>query len=152
MPRRRKCFLMFPWTEIARDSVSLPSAPSLDSAARAEDGDFSSLMVDIKVDTGRMRVGVVQSIAGRLAPVVWTSLCGVTRVPNVYRFGQRTPSAAVVGLLIVAGAALYWLGQKTEYSVLLTTASGEAKALTSDDGAFISKVVSALNHSIVHRG
>jgi len=64
----------------------------------------------------------------------------------------KTPGAAVVGLIILAGAIIYALGQKTEFSVLLTTSSGEVKALTSRDSEFISKVVGALNDSIVHRG
>ena len=56
------------------------------------------------------------------------------------------------GVIALAASALFLLVQKTEFSVLLTTASGEVKALASRDGAFISKVVGALNDSIVHRG
>jgi len=52
--------------------------------------------------------------------------------------------------LAVGGA---WLAlQKTIYHVLLHTSSGQAKALSSKDEQWISKVVHALNDSIVHRG
>jgi hypothetical protein len=61
-------------------------------------------------------------------------------------------TSSVVGLLLMAGAAAWWLTTKPEYSVLLNSASGEAKALASKDGQFIAKVVNALNEAIVHRG
>ena len=61
-------------------------------------------------------------------------------------------TAAIVGLLLIAGAVAMWFLQKAEFQVLLYTASGEAKALTSNDGAFVSNVVAALNDAIVHRG
>ena len=57
-----------------------------------------------------------------------------------------------VGLLLIAGAVAVWVSQKPEYSVLLSSASGEVKPLASKDGGFISQVVAALNDSIVHRG
>jgi proline racemase len=60
--------------------------------------------------------------------------------------------AVFVALLLLAGAVAWWLSQKPEFSVLLSSASGEAKALTSRDGKFISDVVNALNDAIVHRG
>lgn len=57
-----------------------------------------------------------------------------------------------VGLALIGGAVALWVSQKPEFSVLLYTSSGEAKALTSKDGNLISKVVVALNDAIVHRG
>ncbi len=60
--------------------------------------------------------------------------------------------ATAVGVLLIGGAIALWFLQKPEFSVLLSSASGEAKALTSKDGDFISKVVAALNDAIVHRG
>lgn len=60
--------------------------------------------------------------------------------------------ALLVGLLIVGGAIAWWFSQKPEFSVLLSSASGEVKALASPDGDFISKVVGGLNDAIVHRG
>jgi len=57
-----------------------------------------------------------------------------------------------VGLALIAGAVALWFSQKPEFSVLLYTASGEAKAHTSNDGDLISKVVAAVNDAIVHRG
>lgn len=61
-------------------------------------------------------------------------------------------SVTVGGLLLAAGAVAWWFLQKPEFSVLLSSASGETKALASQDGDFISKVVNALNDAIVHRG
>ena len=61
-------------------------------------------------------------------------------------------TVTLVGLALLAGAVGIWFLNKPEFSVLLSSASGEAKALTRQDGEFISKVVGALNNAIVHRG
>jgi hypothetical protein len=53
-----------------------------------------------------------------------------------------------VFMLIIGGN---WLVQKITYSIILHTASGEVKALTSENCAWISKVVRALNDSIISR-
>jgi hypothetical protein len=58
----------------------------------------------------------------------------------------------LVGLVVIGAAVAWWFSQKPEFSVLLSSASGEVKALASQDGDFISKVVGALNDAIVHRG
>ena len=96
------------------------------------------------------------------------AMSGITSVQS----HEEKPSKAgpiiffIVGALVIAGGgdAIYfgvimliiggiWLAvRKTTYHVLLHTASGEAKALSSKDGAWISKVVHALNDSIIHRG
>ena len=64
--------------------------------------------------------------------------------------GGGSASAFGIVLILVAGALFVLM--KPEFSVLLSSASGEAKALSSKDGDFIGKVVSALNDAIVHRG
>lgn len=58
----------------------------------------------------------------------------------------------VVSLLLLAGGIAWWVMAKSIYSVLLTTASGEAKAYSSKDKDFVSKIVGALNDAIIHRG
>ncbi|MGB5158067.1 MAG: DUF6232 family protein [Desulfobacterales bacterium] len=59
----------------------------------------------------------------------------------------------IIGALIFLGGGIaWWIAQKAEYSVLLTSASGEAKAYTSKDGDFVRKIVNAVNEAIVHRG
>jgi Family of unknown function (DUF6232) len=59
---------------------------------------------------------------------------------------------ALVGWLLILSAGGLWYFQRTEFSVWLSTASGEAKALTSKDSETIAKIVAALNEAIVHRG
>ena len=60
------------------------------------------------------------------------------------------PLGFAIFMFLVGGV---WLAlQKTTYHVLLHTASGQTKALSSYDNTYISKVVQALNNSIVHRG
>jgi hypothetical protein len=61
-------------------------------------------------------------------------------------------SALVLGLLLLAGGIAWWVISKPDYSVLLTSASGEAKAYSSKDKEFVSKIVGAVNNAIVHRG
>lgn len=57
-----------------------------------------------------------------------------------------------VGMVFIGVAGLILYGIKTNYHVLLHTASGEAKALSSTNKEWIEKVVHALHESIVHRG
>jgi hypothetical protein len=54
-------------------------------------------------------------------------------------------------VLVVAGLAWFFM-QKTIYTIVLTTSSGEQQALQDSDLSWISRVVSALNDSIIHRG
>ena len=61
-------------------------------------------------------------------------------------------SGIIVGLLFIAGAATWSFLKKSEFSILLSSASGQVKALSSQDGQFITKVVNALNEAIFHRG
>lgn len=58
----------------------------------------------------------------------------------------------VVGLVIAAAAAVYLYMQKTMYHVMLATSGGETSALKTHQREYLDKVVSALNHAIVHRG
>jgi len=57
-----------------------------------------------------------------------------------------------VGLLLIAGGIALWILMKADYSVVLTSSSGEAKAYTSKDRDFVTRVISAVNEAIVHRG
>jgi hypothetical protein len=58
----------------------------------------------------------------------------------------------IIGMFQLLIAAFVWSNDKTEYTVLLTTAGGEIKALTSQDAGYISTIVDALNEAIVDRG
>ncbi len=91
-----------------------------------------------------------------------TSVKGVTHTPSrkgpiiliaigvlAFLAGKE---ALVGGLVFIAAAVAWWMFQKPKYVVVLHSASGEAEALTSQDGSFISKVVGALNEAIVARG
>ena len=60
--------------------------------------------------------------------------------------------AIIVGLLFVAGGIVAWALMKPDYSVVLTSSSGETKAYTSKDKGFVLKIISAVNEAIVHRG
>lgn len=61
-------------------------------------------------------------------------------------------SAIIGALFFLGGGIAWWVAQKSDYSVLLTSASGEAKAYNSKDGDFVGKIVNAVNEAIVHRG
>jgi hypothetical protein len=53
---------------------------------------------------------------------------------------------------VIAAAVAWFLLQKTNYQVMLSSASGNQDALTSTDETFIDRVVQALNDAIVFRG
>ncbi len=61
-------------------------------------------------------------------------------------------ASIVVGLLMVVASVYFWTKNKPKHLVVLNTSSGETQALESQDEAFIERVVSALNESIVSRG
>ena len=60
--------------------------------------------------------------------------------------------AVIAGLVIIGLGGLMMYMLKTNYHVLLQTASGEAKALSSTNGEWIKRVVDSLHESIVYRG
>ncbi|WP_082190273.1 DUF6232 family protein [Frateuria defendens] len=91
---------------------------------------------------------------------------GVTSVKQVVTLPSRG-GPIIVGLFglvamfagsIIAGAALlaaavfWWIKQKSDWLVVLSSSSGETQALTSKDRGYIDAVIAALNQSIVHRG
>ncbi|MGY3948791.1 QacE [Aeromonas allosaccharophila] len=58
----------------------------------------------------------------------------------------------VAGLVILAYAAKIWRENKTTYSVILSTAAGQNKALVSTEPNYIDTIVRSLNDAIVSRG
>jgi hypothetical protein len=91
--------------------------------------------------------GITSVAAGERKPSrVWPVTLIVIGV-IAFMFGS--PGAAVI---CVAAGGVWWYLQKTEYAVLLRTASGEAEALTSKDKGYVTRIVAALNNAIVARG
>ncbi|MCB0261419.1 MAG: hypothetical protein KDH97_14865 [Calditrichaeota bacterium] len=61
-------------------------------------------------------------------------------------------SAKLFGLLLLGGGIAWLVLNKPTFSVVLSSASGEAEAYTSKDENFIANVVNALNEAIIARG
>ena len=61
-------------------------------------------------------------------------------------------NAQIIGGIIFMLGGIWLAMQKTIFHVLLHTSSGEAKALSSKDGSWISRVIHAINESMIHRG
>lgn len=55
------------------------------------------------------------------------------------------------GPVTLSSAVLWWMSLKARYSVLIRTAAGESKALTSTDSKRVADIVAALNNAIIHR-
>jgi hypothetical protein len=55
------------------------------------------------------------------------------------------------GLFLLAIGILWLVCQKTKYAVALNSASGEVRAITSENSEYISGIVKALNDAIVYR-
>jgi hypothetical protein len=58
----------------------------------------------------------------------------------------------IFGVFMMAIGAFWWKTQKTKYHLVIASASGEAKAITSEDKQRVDKIVSAVNESIIGRG
>lgn len=101
-----------------------------------------------------------------IVPSQTFAMAGITSVKNSEEPPKRSYPmiCGIIGLLLLSGGTLvlgigvlilafvWWIGQKSTYHVLLATAGGEMKALSSTDSAFISKVVTAINEAMVARG
>ncbi len=61
------------------------------------------------------------------------------------------PEARPVGVLLLLIGAAWIVLVKATFAVALTSASGEARAITNKDSQFISGIVNALNQAIVYR-
>ncbi|MGE5526990.1 MAG: DUF6232 family protein [Rhodospirillaceae bacterium] len=110
--------------------------------------------------------GVTVTKSRFIVPSQTYAMSGITSVKN----SQENPNrlypivVGVIGVAALSGGAttfgaialilaVVWLiGQKTQYHVVLTTAGGETKALTSTNGEFTKKVIAALNDCIIARG
>lgn len=66
--------------------------------------------------------------------------------------GQGAAASILVGLLFLAGGIAWLVLNKPKFSVMLSSASGEAEAYSSKDESFISRVVNAINEAIIARG
>jgi hypothetical protein len=62
------------------------------------------------------------------------------------------PWGIVCGLLLMVLVAIMLRSQSVMHHIVLCTNSGETSAIASDNLQFVTKVVDALNHSIIHRG
>jgi Family of unknown function (DUF6232) len=78
----------------------------------------------------------------------WPTVCLVVGAAIAYAHGGINAASIV---LLAAGALWMWM-QKPTFFVVLSTSSGEQQALKDQSGSWISKIVSALNESIIFRG
>lgn len=69
-----------------------------------------------------------------------------------FLFGEFGVGFYVVGVILVIVGVAWWKGQSPTYSLLLSSASGEVKALASQNKDFIDKVEQSINEAIVARG
>jgi len=58
----------------------------------------------------------------------------------------------IAGVFILAVAALILFLTKNEFSVRISTNSGEANSIVSKDKSYIESIVKALNEAIIYRG
>lgn len=82
-----------------------------------------------------------KDVPSRLGPIAFGMIGLIAATQNVG-----------FGIFLIAIGVVWWFLQKTRYHVLLTTAGGETKALTTPQKEYIEKVVQALNDAIVARG
>lgn len=93
------------------------------------------------------------------------AMSGITSVKNSTKYPSRTgpivlgilggvmlANSSWYGAIPLGLAVLWWISQKVEFHVLLTTAAGEMEALSGEDQEFTSRVVKALSDAIVFRG
>lgn len=94
--------------------------------------------------------GVTSVKTGRKAPSRWGPI--IVGVVGLASLGGGEAGAVILGLVLIGLAIFWWVKQKPELSVVLSSSSGEMRALVSRDAAFINGVIEALNNAIIHRG
>jgi len=87
----------------------------------------------------------------RWGPILLFLYGGVNLLPGLLH-SEFMFVAVPAALLFMGPAIFWWTRQKPVYSVVLTTAAGEAQALSSKDESLVRRVVDALNSAIIARG
>lgn len=116
---------------------------------------------------------VIVTSARFVIPTQTYALSGVTSVKNIKEepskkgpiiliiigaiillagLSSKAAAGILVGLAAVAGGIAWFALNKPIYHVVLSSASGEVKSLSSKDSDYISRVINALNNAIIHRG
>ena len=99
--------------------------------------------------SGVTSVGSLKESPSRRGPII---LIIIGFFMAVIRFSAKFAAGGVIGLLMLAGGVAWLWLQKATFWVVLHSASGEARALSSKDGAWVLRVVNAINDAIVARG
>lgn len=63
-----------------------------------------------------------------------------------------TAETRIIGFIIMAIGILILIFSKNEFSVRISTNSGEVNSIVSKDRLYIQAIVNALNDAIIHRG
>lgn len=161
-------------------TTDAPTAPQVITNEKSTQGKTTENVIHIRVDQGKHmsdqssentflnEKGIIVTNARFILPKHTFAMSGITSVQNHEVKPSRVGPIAVliIGVLFLAGGesmipiagimiiigGLWFRAQKTTHHVLLHTSSGEAKALSSNDEEWVSKVIHALNDAIIHRG
>ena len=162
-----------------KETIEVPirsRTQSPDSTSSTGDESIFFQSGDIMVTNARFVVGAktfamrsitsVQSVKRKEEPLGITGMGCLSLiiimlgfVMTCYGFGSSLVLLGIFGILIIAGGV--WLviralphqpKSKTIFTVVLTTAGGEVTAYESNDQNHISKIVQALNNSIISHG
>jgi hypothetical protein len=141
--------------------ASIPASPTGAAAQPAREKNEPVILqeADVTVTTARFIVGgqtyamsgitavrsfvYHPSIAGPIILII-LGVLGLLIGPGV--------GARVFGLLLAVGGVFWLTKKKPTYSVLLSSSSGEHRALSHKDGTYINRIVGAVNEAIVQRG
>lgn len=95
--------------------------------------------------SGITSVRSIEEKPSRKGPIILGIIGAICLLPG-------EAAAIVFGLILIGLAVLWFIMTKPTYHVGLVSASGESKALSSKDAAYISKIVTAINEAIIARG
>jgi hypothetical protein len=85
----------------------------------------------------------------RLGPILLILFGGFGALASL---SGRSVGVAVAMLILAALGVVWFRSKKPVYAVMLTSASGESKAFSSNDARFVARIVSSINDAMVHRG
>lgn len=87
---------------------------------------------------------------GRIGCAITLLILGIVLLIGAFSgVGEKDAGGLVIAGVVIGLAVLWLFGARTKYHVVISSASGEAKALTSRNERYIQRIVNSINEAIV---
>ena len=88
----------------------------------------------------------------KIGPFVTIAFGGLGLISSLNDHSGSALGLGAMGLAMLAVGIAWLRSKRPEYTVVLTSASGETEPYDSEDDVFVERIVKEINDAIVHRG